>query len=143
MSQAEQALISREVLAAEYLSLLKALAAEVEAAMHAITHNALQDFQDRIANQEMLCVSLQRVSRALAIDTECTPEMKSITGDPELATRIRTAHRELTRLNRAYASLVGHAGQSAALFGMLWKSFQHQLRPSGGTGDPSALSCEV
>lgn len=143
MSHAQQASIGREELAAQYLSLLQSLAGEIDAAMGAITRNALPEFQDHLAIQETLCLELRFVTNSLSIDTSRPCPVTQISGDEALAGKILAAHHELDVLNRGYASLLKHTGQSLALFSALCRSFQDRLQPANSSFIPqSAWSCE-
>jgi len=144
MTYPEQRLASRESIAANYLSLLQSLAAEVNGAISAIERNCLSEFQDHVARQEILCLEVHELMRALTLDTHSPQLLNGAVLDAELAPRVADALRTLSQLNRSYASLLRHSGESVMLLSAVCQSFRGRLQSIGlEQAGQQTLSCEV
>jgi len=99
------------------LAALRALSAEVQAALLALSHNDLQQFEASVAAQQKLCDSLRGSSllksntRALIDDLKNAAASAfvrmSSSGTP--AERLAEIQKELAHLNRVYATFVDRA----------------------------------
>jgi len=99
------------------LAALRALSAEVQAALLALSHNDLQQFEASVAAQQKLCDSLRGSSllksntRALIADLKNAAASAfvrmSSSGTP--AERLAEIQKELAHLNRVYAIFVDRA----------------------------------
>jgi len=100
------------------LAALRALSAEVQAALLALSHNDLQQFEASVAAQQKLCDDLRASSllksgnaRALLADLKTAMASAfvrtSSTGTPHQ--RLAEIQKELAHLNRVYATFVDRA----------------------------------
>jgi hypothetical protein len=118
--------------AAEYLQLLEALQDELGKAMRAIANNALAQFEDSIASQQVLSARLV----VLADQLSHPPKPESLTPQThqsdDLMRRIVIAGESLQKLNRTYAALLHHSSRSTAAMVSLFASIQGQFREASG-----------
>ena len=118
--------------ATEYLQILRSLTSELNLALHAISHNALSDFEESVADQEVLSTRLSMLAAELSSSREANP-MTSRTGiDSDLKCQILIAVEELQQLNRGYAALLQHSSHSVALMASLVGSFKGQFQEASG-----------
>lgn len=118
----DDALATRDQLAATYLQQLQALAREISNSMDAIACNALSRLQESIAKQEMLCASLATMANAVSEGIR-SPEHPSFAGiDTTVERKIGTARKAVLDLNLQYAALLKHSGRTIALLSSLCKS---------------------
>ena len=119
--------------AAEYLHLLQALAEELEAAMGAISRNALLDLEESLVDQEALGARLRLLAGEAALFRQRRSETASPAGiDSELVNRMIRASTTLQQLNREYAVLLQHSSRSAAMMVSLLSSCKGQFQEASG-----------
>ena len=128
---------------AVYLEELETLALEISAAMDAIAANALSRFQDSVAKQEMLCVSLLQITKAAGKGSRPIKEVLR-SDDLEVDRKLQAASEAIRKLNLRYAALLKHSGRSIALLAALCKSHLGQLEEIHGPGlKRQTWSCEM
>ncbi len=134
----------RKVKAAEYLELLRSMAAEMEKAMRAIAHNALPDLEESVASQQIMS------ARLLVLADEISPSLKSNPGnspagaDADLMHQVLVAGDSLQKLNRRYAALLQHSSRSIALMASLFNSYKGQFKEASGPGlKHQTWSCQM
>lgn len=92
-------------IAQQYLKQATALRLQLLAAMDAIAHNSLPDFEQSLWQQEMLSSGMRRSLQL----------MQHLYLQPSLLSELRSANASLQQLSRTYQGLIGQASQSAAL----------------------------
>lgn len=122
----------RDLKAAEYLQLLRAMTGELERAMQAIARNALLEFEESIDNQQVLSARLAKLADELCAPLEAQPAIAPVAMDEDMMRQIRTADETLQQLNRRYAALLQHSSRSVALMASLFSSFQGQIQEASG-----------
>ncbi|HEY5211516.1 MAG TPA: hypothetical protein VIJ38_00675 [Acidobacteriaceae bacterium] len=123
----------RNRLATEYLKLLRSLATELEMATHAISHNALAELEESLADQQVLSAKLSVLAGELSGPGEANPTTSPIrVDDRDLRKQILIATDVLQKLNRGYAALLQHSSRSAALMASLLGSFKGQFQEASG-----------
>lgn len=114
-----------------YLQQLESMREEMSRSMQAISGNSLQVLEESLWRQEVLCVSLQRLVRAM------------VGQDPRSAAmaRVRSATEDLHRLNQTYARLIQQSKASCDLMYGLCRSYtESSLRePPTSIGQPYPL----
>ena len=123
---------NRDLEAADYLRALHSLTREIERAIRAISQNALSDFEESVANQQMLSARLTRLANELCIPLRLDAPIAEAHLDADLACQIRAAGAALRELNRCYAALLHHASHSVALMASLFSSFQGEFQEASG-----------
>lgn len=118
--------------ATEYLQTQLSLILELKLALIAISHNALPDLEESIADQEVLSARLYKLAGALSCSDEVNPLASRSGIDGNLKLQILVAADELQELNRSYASLLQHSSHSMALMASLVGSFEGQLQEASG-----------
>jgi hypothetical protein len=99
------------------LAALRALSAEVQAALIALSHNDLAQFEASVAAQEKLCDSLRGSSllksntRVLIADLKAAAASAFVrmSGSGTPTERLAEIQKELAHLNRVYATFVDRA----------------------------------
>lgn len=130
--------------ATEYLEILRSLSSELETALHAITHNALSDFEESVADQEVLSTRLGMLAGDLSYSREANPILSQTCIDSDLKCQILIAAEELQKLNCGYAALLQHSSHSVALMASLVGSFTGQLQEaSGPRSQYQTWSCQM
>jgi hypothetical protein len=129
--------------AEEYLATLQTLAHELDRAMSAIAAQELPIFEDSVTRQLATCVRLAEIpARATARRRNQSDSILPV--DAELAARISAATGTLVTLNKRYAALLKHSGETMRLFAGLFRSYSDH--PEQGSGTHSNLrtwSCEL
>ena len=118
----------RNVLAAEYLQLLRSLAGEMEKAMQAIAHNRLPDLEESVANQQIMSDRLLILAAEITPTIQATPATERDALEPDLLGQVRIAGDALQSLNRRYAALLQHSSRSIALMASLFSGYQGQFQ---------------
>jgi hypothetical protein len=117
-----------------FLGEFDALREELNTAMLAISGNSLAALERSLWRQEVLCVSLQRLSQSLDPESMESP----------LMARIGKANAALHHLNESYTSLVQQSSHSAGLLHNLCRSYKDAASPMLESSSPrAAWSCEV
>jgi hypothetical protein len=106
----------------EWLSLLRELAAELEAGMNAVAANQVIAFERCVERQQLLC---HRLGSHIAGERFAANASERL--DAELSRRIRVAAQNLRRLNARYASLLRHSGRALRMFSALEESSERYL----------------
>ena len=134
-----------EPLALIYLEHLDALSAELRLAMQAVGANALTRFEESVSRQQDLCTrmgSLAQVPSGLHGRRD-PGETTELSQDSALTERIRQASESLQELNRRYAALLKHSGDSLRLFAGLCQSYTAHYQTTGSVRGGATLSCEL
>jgi hypothetical protein len=118
--------------AAEYLRLLVALREEMDKAMGAIANNALAQFEDSIACQQLLSARLVVLADQLAVPLATNRAQSADPIDDNLMHQIFIAGDSLQKLNRTYAALLHHSSRSTALMVSLLASARGQIQEASG-----------
>ena len=104
-----------------YVQQLEFLREEMTRSMRAISGNSLQVLEESLWRQEVLCVSLQRLVRALGSGNAGSAAMA----------RVRSATTDLHRLNQTYARLIQQSKASCDLmYGLCASYAESSLRDS-------------
>jgi hypothetical protein len=124
----------RESQAAEYLESLRSMTGEMERAMQAIADNALSEFEESVANQQLLSARLGTLANDLCVPlkSNAVVAQPGANIDDELMGQIRGAMAALQNLNRRYAALLQHSSRSVAVMASLFNSFQGQFQEASG-----------
>ena len=125
---------NREV--TEYLQTLRSLVCELKTALHAISQNALSDFEESVADQAVLSSRLAILAGNLSI-----PQTHM---DNDLKRQIRVAAEELQQVNRGYAALLQYSSHSGTMMASLVDSFNGQFQEASGPGSQyQTWSCQM
>lgn len=118
--------------ASEYLRLLGSLRDELSKAMQAIAENALTQFEESVAVQQILSARLVELADQISVplNTDSAPPSTSI--DEDLKRQILIAGDSLQKLNRGYAALLQHSSRSTALMVSLFASVRGQFQEASG-----------
>jgi hypothetical protein len=134
----------RELKAAEYLQVLRALGLELERAMQAISRNALVEFEESVEAQQALSSRLGQLAGALAAPLAADSPKVDVRLDGEMTSQIQAASKTLEGLNRRYAALLEHSSRSVALMASLFRSFQGEFQEaSGARSKQQTWSCQM
>ncbi len=140
----DQALQTRDEIAATYLQQLQALASEISIATDAIAANALTKFQESVARQEMLCTSLASMAATVSKELRSSKQPSLSGNDSTVQTRILEASGTLHQLNLQYASLLKHSGRSIAVLASLCRSHKGLFQEARGPRlKQQTWSCEM
>ncbi|MGA3048010.1 MAG: hypothetical protein ABSD67_15370 [Terracidiphilus sp.] len=120
--------------ASEYLRLLGSLRDELEKAMRAIADNALAQFEESVAVQQILSARLVELADQISVplNADSAPPSTSIDIDEDLKRQILIAGDSLQKLNRGYAALLQHSSRSTALMVSLFASVRGQFQEASG-----------
>jgi len=118
--------------AAEYLRLLVALREEMGKAMGAIANNALTQFEDSIACQQLLSARLVVLADELSIPLAADHAASPVPIDDNLMQQILIAGDSLRKLNQTYAALLHHSSRSTALMVSFFASARGQIQEASG-----------
>jgi hypothetical protein len=130
--------------AAEYLQLIRSLTREVEAAIYAISRNALLDLEESIADQQALSAHLHKMRGELPFSYNGNATLFRVCADRELEIQIVSATKALQKQTREYAALLAHSSRSAALMVSLLRSFKNQFQEASGRGSQyQTWSCQM
>jgi hypothetical protein len=135
--------LTREKADVQHLMRVRALAAEVAAAISAIERNDLTKLQVAIANQERICNELAA--------TKWTPSplaKKSVGGvqsvTSETCEQIQAAYVALAQINRVYAGVVKRSKRVVDLLSALYGNQGDGYSPESRRSENfQTLSCEV
>ena len=123
--------------AVSYLHDAEQLRGEIEVAMLLISGNRLSALEESLWRQQVLCTSLQHLSRALTAEAI----------EPPLARRIREASLALQQLTRSYSVLIGQSSQNNDLLLRLCRSYQESAPSTSSSTITGATarswSCEA
>jgi hypothetical protein len=122
----------RDRIAAEYLQLLEALRGELDKAMRAIANNALAQFEESIASQQILSARLVVLAEKLSPSLKAESATPPIPVNDDLMHRILIAGYSLQKLNRTYAALLHHSSRSTAAMVSLFASIRGQFQEASG-----------
>ena len=123
-----------EAEARKNLARLRALSQQLACAISAIENNNLEELQNSIASQELLCCELT--------GAEWPNSPAGL--EPSLTDEIRSAQIELAQQNRIYARVLKHAQRSAALMTALYRSFgEGYAKDAPPPAENKTLSCEA
>jgi hypothetical protein len=128
----DEAVSTRNELAAAYLRQLQALACEISVAMDAIAANALPRLQESVANQEMLCASLATMVNTVSEGVHSSDQPSLPNVDKDVDQKIRTTRRAILELNLQYAALLKHSSRTVALLSSLCRSHAGQIQEARG-----------
>ncbi|MGD0734489.1 MAG: hypothetical protein ABR976_05050 [Terracidiphilus sp.] len=118
--------------AAEYLRLLVALREEMDTAMGAIANNALVQFEDSIASQQLMSARLLVLADELSVPLTTDRAASPVPIDDKLMHQIFIAGDSLQKLNRTYAALLQHSSRSTALMVSFFASARGQIQEASG-----------
>jgi hypothetical protein len=139
-----EALQARDQLAATYLEQLQALAFEINAAMEAVSANALSRLEESVAKQEMLCASLATMANAVGDEFRSSEQSSPSRLDAPLELKIRGTSGAIRNLNLQYAALLKHSGRSIAVLASLCRSHTGQSQEARGPRfKHQTWSCEM
>jgi len=128
----------------EYLQLLRSLAYELERAMRAITRNALSEFEDSLANQQVMSERLTELATALNCAQGPGEQHSPVNAEDGLMLQIQIASAALQSLNHRYAALIAHSSRSVAMMVSLFNSFKGNLQEvPGARPELHTWSCQV
>lgn len=127
----------------EHLDQIQALSTSMASAISALERSDVQQLQNDIAAQEMLCGKLRTPAWLLPSATSPSTSQGASQAD-DLLDEIRQAYTALAQLNRVYASLVRRSQRSVGLVAALYRSYEngygtHPAAPE----DKRSWSCEV
>ena len=135
--------LTRERADHQHLTRVRALTAEVSAAISAIEHNDLRQLQVAIANQERICHELA-TTKWMPPTLAKAPVGVHPAIDSETGKQIQAAYVALAQINRVYAGVLKRSKRSVDLLSALYRD---QGDGYGQEPVPSekfqTLSCEV
>ncbi len=140
--------VSPQPLAVEYLRLIESLTTEIRTGMDAIGQDALDSFEQSVSRQQELCSRLRRAACEMGIVEQVTKQKVGsgvpVHGvDAKLFPHIRVAFDSLKAVNRQYAALLRHAGNSVSVLAALYRSFAGEYKSSEQLGaSRTTWSCE-
>lgn len=138
------ALQTRDQIAAAYLQHMQELAHEITSAMDAISSNAIPEFQESVAKQEMLCASLAGLANTVGEGFHSSKDAKLSGIDAALGLKIRAASKAIGELNLRYSALLKHSSRSIALLALLCRSYTGQTQEARGPRlKHQTWSCEM
>jgi|SRR5271170_6894036 len=122
----------RNCVAAEYLQLMGALRDELEKAMGAIASNALEQFEESVARQQILSARLAALADQLSLPLEAGFATPPVPVDHDLTQQILVVGDSLQKLNRVYAALLHHSSRTTAMMVSLFASVRGQFQEVSG-----------
>jgi hypothetical protein len=122
----------RNLQAAEYLQLLRALAGEIERAMQAITNNHLSDLEESVENQQGISARLSVLVNDICVPLQAGPSSSHDSFDDSVMNQIQTASNTVQKLNQRYAALLQYSSRSVALMVSLFSSVNGQIQEASG-----------
>jgi hypothetical protein len=129
--------------AEEYLIALQTLSQELDRAMSAIVARELPVFEESVTRQLAHCVRLAEIPARSIARRKAQPDT-SLPVDKDLASRINAAAGTLVTLNKRYAALLKHSGETMRLFAGLFRSYSdHSEQGSGMRTNHHTWSCEL
>jgi hypothetical protein len=140
----DNAVLSHDLLGAEYLLQLQALASELSVAMDAIGANSLTGLQESVARQEMLCSVVANMAKSIREKVRESGQAPLVVSDSLVQQRIGEASEAIRQLNLQYAALLKHSGRSIALLASLCRSHTGQFQEARGLRSKrQTWSCEM
>jgi hypothetical protein len=140
----DEAAQTYDQLATSYLQQLQALAFEISVAMDAIARNAITNFQESVAKQEMLCAVLASLVNSIGASTTSSERMPLGLSDNSVARKIQATTTVIQDLNLQYAALLKHSGRSIALLVSLCRTHTGQFQEAGlSRSKRQTWSCEM
>jgi hypothetical protein len=140
----DQALQMRDQIVAAYLQQMQALAFEISVAMESIAVNALSEFQESVAKQEILCANLATMANTVNGGFSSSEPTKLPCIDTAVELKIRETSIAIRELNLQYAALLKHSGRSIALLASLCRTHTGQAQEAHGSRlKHQTWSCEV
>lgn len=128
----------------EYLANLLALSAELEIAMHCIARQELLPLRESIRTQQAACSRLAHMQRGRSMALLCDDDQGEGSLNSDLALQVREAIAVVVLLNRRYAALLRHSGETLRLFAGLFRSYQGLTQPTSSFQVKlPTWSCEV
>lgn len=138
------ALQTRDQIAAAYLQHMQELGHEISAAMDAIASNAIPEFQESVARQEMLCASMAAMANTVGEGFRSSKETTLAGIDPAVEFKIRAASKAILELNLQYSALLRHSSRSIALLALLCRSYTGEVQEARGPRlKHQTWSCEM
>ncbi len=129
--------------AEEYLVCLQTLSQELDRAMSAIIAKELPVFEECVSRQLAHCVRLKEIPARFMVRSQAQPHAVQAV-DKDLASRIDAATAALVVLNKRYAALLKHSGDTMRLFAGLFRSYSdHPEQESGMRTNHHTWSCEL
>jgi hypothetical protein len=139
-----EAIQTRDQLAAAYLLQAQALAFEISIAMDAIAANALTSFQESVAKQEMLCGVLASLANAISAKVRSSGQTLLVLSDSAVEQGIQATSESIRELNLRYAALLKHSGRSIAILASLCRFHTGQFQEvRGPRSKRQTWSCEM
>ena len=126
-----------------YLASLQSLAGELDTAMNCIATQKLSPLQESIKVQQKVCSRLAHLQRGRSMNLAGASGTMSICEDSDLAFQIEEAIAAVLLLNKRYAALLKHSGETLRLFVGLLRSYQGSTQPTSGIqANLQTWSCE-
>ena len=127
---------TREQADLKHLARVRAMIAEVNAAISAIEHNNLPKLQAAIANQERICNEL--------VVTQWTPApIQKNAKAPETMHQVQAAYAALAQANRVYTGVLKRSKRTVALLSALYEGVVGEGHNVPLSEKIRTLSCEV
>jgi hypothetical protein len=128
----------------DYLTSLHCLAGELEKAMNCIASQELSQLQQSIKVQQAACSRLAHLQRGKSIKLAGDAAVMTLCEDSDLSFQIQEAIGAVLLLNKRYAALLKHSGETLRLFAGLFRSYQGPTQPTSGIQVSfQTWSCEV
>ena len=131
---------AREQADLQHLTRVRALTAEIAAAISAVEHNHLDQLQLAVANQERICNQLAATKWMPSSLAKKSPVGRQAAMS-ETGEQIQAAYVTLAQLNRVYAAVVKRSKRSVELLSALYSGTGYGPQPS--SSETQTLSCEV
>jgi hypothetical protein len=122
----------RNLLALEYLQLLRSLAGELEKAMKAIANNALPELEESVVRQQEMSVQLNVLVSDLCVPLRADHSSPQVGIEENAVHEIRAASNTLQILNQRYAALLQHSSRSVAMMVSLFTSVSGRFQEASG-----------
>jgi hypothetical protein len=123
---------------------MQELAHEISSSMDAIAANAMPEFQESVARQEMLCSSVAAMANAVGIQFLPSAQPLHAGIDATIGSKICAASKAISELNSQYAALLRHSGKSIAVLASLYRSQTGQFQEARGSRlKYQTWSCEM
>lgn len=134
--------------AEEYLRGFQELTLQLNRAMEAIVVRSPSTFEDSLCRQRATCARMTDLSRRFAGkavgESDLGVDSETVLLDEDLSTRIRAAATALHALNKRYASLLKHSGDTMLLFSRMFQSYSGPAKQADGSRmNLRTWSCEL
>jgi hypothetical protein len=127
----------------QHLMRVRAMTAEVAAAISAVEHNDLGKLQVAIVNQERICNELATTKWTPSFPAK-KPVRAAKPATLEIVDQIQTAYVALAQINRVYAGVVKRSKRAVDLLSALYGSQGDSYSPEPRSSESfQTLSCEV